>query len=40
MADYNYGGSEEENAELKKLETELVRRPVFVVCVAPAYRCV
>ena len=24
MADYNYGGSEEENAELKKLETELV----------------
>jgi hypothetical protein len=25
MADYNYGGTEEENAELKKLETELVR---------------
>lgn len=25
MADYNFGGSEEENAELKKLETELVR---------------
>lgn len=24
MADYNYGGSEEENAELKKLEVELV----------------
>jgi hypothetical protein len=24
MADYNYGGSEEENAELRKLETELV----------------
>ena len=24
MADYNYGGSEEENAELKKLEAELV----------------
>jgi pre-mRNA-processing factor 39 len=27
MADYNYGGSEEENAELRKLETELVRPP-------------
>jgi hypothetical protein len=25
MADYQYGGSEEENAELRKLETELVR---------------
>lgn len=25
MADYQYGGSEEENAELQKLETELVR---------------
>jgi hypothetical protein len=25
MADYNFGGSEEENAELKKLESELVR---------------
>jgi hypothetical protein len=25
MADYNFGGSEEENAELKKLENELVR---------------
>lgn len=24
MADYNYGGSEEENAELRKLEAELV----------------
>lgn len=24
MADYHYGGSEEENAELKKLETDLV----------------
>ena len=24
MADYNFGGSEEENAELRKLETELV----------------
>lgn len=24
MADYNYGGSEEENAELRKLEVELV----------------
>ena len=24
MADYNYGGSEEENAELRKLETDLV----------------
>ncbi|KAL4893851.1 dead box ATP-dependent rna helicase [Aspergillus ambiguus] len=27
MADYNYGGSEEENAELKKLETELLDDP-------------
>lgn len=25
MADYQYGGSEEENAELRKLEAELVR---------------
>lgn len=25
MADYTYGGSEEENAELKKLEIDLVR---------------
>lgn len=25
MADYSYGGSEEENAELKKLEIDLVR---------------
>jgi hypothetical protein len=25
MADYHFGGSEEENAELRKLETELVR---------------
>lgn len=25
MAEYNYGGTEEENAELRKLETELVR---------------
>lgn len=25
MADYHYGGSEEENAELRKLESELVR---------------
>ena len=25
MADYQYGGSEEENAELQKLENELVR---------------
>lgn len=25
MADYQYGGSEEENAELRKLELELVR---------------
>lgn len=25
MADYQYGGSDEENAELHKLETELVR---------------
>ena len=25
MADYQYGGTEEENAELRKLETELVR---------------
>jgi hypothetical protein len=24
MADYHFGGSEEENAELRKLETELV----------------
>lgn len=24
MADYNYGGSEEENAELRKLEVDLV----------------
>jgi hypothetical protein len=24
MADYQYGGSDEENAELRKLETELV----------------
>ena len=24
MADYSYGGSEEENAELKKLEVDLV----------------
>lgn len=24
MADYNYGGSEEENAELRKLEADLV----------------
>jgi hypothetical protein len=24
MADYNFGGSEEENAELRKLEVELV----------------
>ncbi|KAL4913221.1 hypothetical protein BDW62DRAFT_214396 [Aspergillus aurantiobrunneus] len=27
MADYNYGGSEEENAELKKLEIELLDDP-------------
>ncbi|KAF7591181.1 hypothetical protein BBP40_001896 [Aspergillus hancockii] len=27
MADYNYGGSEEENAELRKLEIELVDDP-------------
>jgi pre-mRNA-processing factor 39 len=27
MADYNYGGSEEENAELRKLETELADDP-------------
>ncbi|PWY93462.1 dead box ATP-dependent rna helicase [Aspergillus sclerotioniger CBS 115572] len=27
MADYNYGGSEEENAELKKLEVELLDDP-------------
>ncbi|KAL4960416.1 uncharacterized protein BDV14DRAFT_192998 [Aspergillus stella-maris] len=27
MADYNYGGSEEENAELKKLEAELLDDP-------------
>lgn len=27
MADYNYGGSEEENAELRKLEVELVDDP-------------
>ncbi|KAE8394763.1 hypothetical protein BDV23DRAFT_147097 [Aspergillus alliaceus] len=27
MADYNYGGSEEENAELRKLEAELVDDP-------------
>ncbi|BCS21051.1 putative mRNA splicing protein (Prp39) [Aspergillus puulaauensis] len=27
MADYNFGGSEEENAELKKLETELLDDP-------------
>ncbi|KAL1989168.1 hypothetical protein VTN96DRAFT_3715 [Rasamsonia emersonii] len=27
MADYNFGGSEEENAELKKLETELAEDP-------------
>ncbi|KAJ5997241.1 hypothetical protein N7499_006451 [Penicillium canescens] len=27
MADYQYGGSEEENAELRKLETELVDDP-------------
>ena len=25
MVDYNFGGSEEENAEVKKLEYELVR---------------
>ena len=24
MADYNYGGADEENAELKKLEAEVV----------------
>lgn len=27
MADYAYGGSEEENAELRKLETELAEDP-------------
>lgn len=27
MADYQYGGSEEENAEIRNLETELVRVP-------------
>jgi pre-mRNA-processing factor 39 len=27
MADYHFGGSEEENAELRKLETELVDDP-------------
>ncbi|KAJ5095947.1 hypothetical protein NUU61_005303 [Penicillium alfredii] len=27
MADYNYGGSEEENAELRKLEAELIDDP-------------
>lgn len=26
MADYHFGGSEEENAELRKLEAELVRQ--------------
>jgi hypothetical protein len=26
MADYHFGGSEEENAELRKLEVELVWR--------------
>ena len=25
MADYSFGGSDEENAELKKLNTEVVR---------------
>ena len=29
MADYNYGGSDEENAELKKLNTEVVRAITF-----------
>lgn len=29
MADYAYGGSEEENAELRKLETELVCPGLF-----------
>lgn len=27
MADYQYGGSEEENAEIRNLETQLVRVP-------------
>ena len=27
MADYSYGGSDEENAELKKLNTEVVGIP-------------
>ena len=27
MADYSFGGSDEENAELKKLNAEVVRLP-------------
>lgn len=33
MADYSYGGSEEENAELKKLEVDLVRITNLVVVI-------
>lgn len=32
MADYNFGGSEEENAEIKKLEAELVRCDGHLFC--------
>lgn len=30
MADYSFGGSDEENAELKKLNTEVVGNPLLL----------
>jgi hypothetical protein len=37
MADYQYGGSEEENAEIRNLETELVRVPYALTNVHLVY---
>lgn len=37
MADYHFGGSEEENAELRKLEAELVGIPTRLVSRANHY---
>jgi len=31
MAEYNYGGTEEENAELKKLHAEVVSRDIYTL---------
>ena len=32
MGDYSFGGSDEENAELKKLEAEVVRLSSQTIC--------